>query len=283
MDDVPPFAADERRGLADLTGRGLAMAARIGGNGLVLPEGTMEGADLRATKRFVCRRWVFDTLLLLEKGERSFNGIRHALGSLAGESLSAQLAPLVAAGLLERRIITGSPLRVAYALTVPGRRVALGVHVMALGHVENARGVLAPEEPRVVAGPPGSADLDGYLRVAARVVAARQQAHGEAKELDAARRFARLCMRRWHIDIMGVLLAGPARFREIKRAVGAGDEAIALALRNLGTLRCVAKDGQRGYLIEPRGVVLMGLGVPLVVLAWQAGRSSSPALQALSQ
>jgi DNA-binding HxlR family transcriptional regulator len=72
----------------------------------------------------VGKRWSGAILLVLLDGPSHFSGIRQLVPELSDRLLSERLKELEGAGLVERRVLEGPPLRVEYGLTEKGR--ALG-------------------------------------------------------------------------------------------------------------------------------------------------------------
>jgi DNA-binding HxlR family transcriptional regulator len=81
-----------------------------------VPEEVRRGADLLE------RRWVLSILYASVEGAERFNEFRDAVGRVPPTTLSARLAELVDAGLLERRVLDTRPPAVEYRLTVRGKR-----------------------------------------------------------------------------------------------------------------------------------------------------------------
>jgi DNA-binding HxlR family transcriptional regulator len=81
-----------------------------------IPEEVRQAADLLE------RRWTLSILYASVEGAARFNEFRAALGRVPPSTLTARLADLVDAGLLERRVLDTRPPAVEYTLTVTGRR-----------------------------------------------------------------------------------------------------------------------------------------------------------------
>src|SRR3954469_3925736 len=81
-----------------------------------VPEEVRRAADLLE------RRWTLSILYASVEGAVRFNEFRAAVGRVSPATLTARLAELVEAGLLERRVLDTRPPGVEYRLTVTGRR-----------------------------------------------------------------------------------------------------------------------------------------------------------------
>jgi DNA-binding HxlR family transcriptional regulator len=69
----------------------------------------------------VGKRWTGAILLVLMDGPLHFSGIRQLVPELSDRLLSERLKELEAEGIVERRVLDGSPVRVEYSLTAKGR------------------------------------------------------------------------------------------------------------------------------------------------------------------
>ena len=69
----------------------------------------------------VGKRWTGAILLVLMDGPLHFSGIRHLVPELSDRLLSERLKELEAEGIVERKVLDGSPVRVEYSLTSKGR------------------------------------------------------------------------------------------------------------------------------------------------------------------
>jgi DNA-binding HxlR family transcriptional regulator len=69
----------------------------------------------------VGKRWTGAILLVLMDGPLHFSGIRHLVPELSDRLLSERLKELEAEGIVDRRVLDGSPVRVEYSLTPKGR------------------------------------------------------------------------------------------------------------------------------------------------------------------
>src|SRR3954470_1908807 len=69
----------------------------------------------------VGKRWTGAILLVLMDGPLHFSGIRQLVPELSDRLLSERLKELEAEGVVERRVLEGSPVRVEYSLTPKGR------------------------------------------------------------------------------------------------------------------------------------------------------------------
>src|SRR5436853_5065467 len=69
----------------------------------------------------VGKRWSGAILLVLLDGPLHFSGIKQLVPELSDRLLSERLKELEAEGIVERRVLDGSPVRVEYSLTEKGR------------------------------------------------------------------------------------------------------------------------------------------------------------------
>ena len=69
----------------------------------------------------VGKRWTGAILLVLMDGPLHFSGIRQLVPELSDRLLSERLKELEAEGIVERRVLDGSPVRVEYSLTPSGQ------------------------------------------------------------------------------------------------------------------------------------------------------------------
>lgn len=69
----------------------------------------------------VGKRWTGAILLVLMDGPLHFSGIRQLVPELSDRLLSERLKELEAEGIVERKVLEGSPVRVEYSLTPTGR------------------------------------------------------------------------------------------------------------------------------------------------------------------
>ena len=68
----------------------------------------------------VGKRWTGAILLVLMDGPLHFSGIRQLVPELSDRLLSERLKELEGKGIVERRVLDGSPVRVEYSLTAKG-------------------------------------------------------------------------------------------------------------------------------------------------------------------
>ncbi len=78
------------------------------------------------------RRWTGAVVRVLLPGPRRFNELLAAIPGISDRLLTERLRELEGAGLLERRVESGSPVKVVYELTCPGHE--LQEPLDALGH-----------------------------------------------------------------------------------------------------------------------------------------------------
>jgi DNA-binding HxlR family transcriptional regulator len=69
----------------------------------------------------VGKRWTGAILLVLMDGPLHFSGIRQLVPELSDRLLSERLKELEAEGIVGRKVLDGSPVRVEYSLTAKGR------------------------------------------------------------------------------------------------------------------------------------------------------------------
>ena len=89
--------------------------------------------EIRRTADLLERRLAISILYASRSGAVRFNEFLQALGPVPPGTLAARLSELVAAGLLERRVVDARPPRAEYLLTRRGREIASLVD--ALGRV----------------------------------------------------------------------------------------------------------------------------------------------------
>lgn len=70
----------------------------------------------------VMRTWAAEVLLMLGDGPKRFNPMLHGIRGISDRILSERLRELEDAGLVDRQVLTGPPIKVIYGLTVVGRR-----------------------------------------------------------------------------------------------------------------------------------------------------------------
>jgi DNA-binding HxlR family transcriptional regulator len=281
---VPILSDEEATLLESLSRLGFSLTASF--EGALAP---ME--EILAAKDFVYRRWVLDALLALVDAPLGFNDIARELG-VKGEALSTKLAALEAAGLVRRDVVAPRPLRVRYELEPAGRETALAAFALTTGHTERVRWAIGSGDARVKLRPEppsflsGAAFEDGcrrYVATAERLRDLRTAlAVGPSHEpaMATARRFTEMCVRRWHGETLHVLLTtGPKRYAELRAMLGAGDEALSIALRKLVEMRGIRKEGNL-YAIEPAGAFAMALGGPVILFSWRGGRGRNSSVPA---
>src|SRR3954463_16632152 len=78
----------------------------------------------------VGKRWTGAILLVLMDGPLHFSGIRHLVPELSDRLLSERLKELEAEGVVERRVLDGSPVRVEYSLTEKGEALEPAVRAL---------------------------------------------------------------------------------------------------------------------------------------------------------
>jgi DNA-binding HxlR family transcriptional regulator len=78
----------------------------------------------------VGKRWTGAILLVLLDGPLHFSGIRQLVPELSDRLLSERLKELEAEGIVERRVLDGSPVRVEYSLTAKGEALEPAVRAL---------------------------------------------------------------------------------------------------------------------------------------------------------
>ena len=76
------------------------------------------------------KRWTGAILLVLMDGPLHFSEIRRSIPDISDRLLSERLKELEAEGLVERRVIDGSPVRVEYSLTRKGEALEPAVRAL---------------------------------------------------------------------------------------------------------------------------------------------------------
>ncbi len=79
--------------------------------------------EVRRAAALLERRWTLSILFASFEGAERFNEYRAALGPVPPTTLTVRLTELVAAGLLERRVLDMRPPGVEYRLTPRGQRI----------------------------------------------------------------------------------------------------------------------------------------------------------------
>jgi DNA-binding HxlR family transcriptional regulator len=73
------------------------------------------------------RRWTLGTIYACSSGAARFNEFRQSLPGISPTTLSDRLEQLEAAGIVERRLVSGRPPHAEYRLTATGKRLASAV------------------------------------------------------------------------------------------------------------------------------------------------------------
>jgi len=281
---VPPMSPGEGR----LLTKALLEGERIFWSLAVLSG--QEWPGLSRSREFLFRRWVLETLLVLRlQGPSSYNALSRALGWPAGESLAPKLDALCSAGLASRSVTARSPLRVQYALTPLGEQLGSGVYTLTRWKALHALAVRNPsaELPalenlgrRVSVSPDGGrAALERYLQ-ATTAFAKTREAFCRPVEFEnglvTARRFCRAWVHKWHSRVLLALaIDGPMGFVELRRSLGVGDQALAVAIAGLLELNSIEpaiRPGGRHYAVAPFGWSDLALGAPLGLVFLDASR-----------
>ena len=83
--------------------------------------------ELRVTATVLERRWTMATIYACSSGAARFNEFRQSLPGVSPTTLSERLEQLEAAGIVERRLVSGRPPHTEYTLTARGQRIAQAV------------------------------------------------------------------------------------------------------------------------------------------------------------
>ena len=123
------------------------MAGSATGERTAAPEGgsdrpTCCGLYHRAVE-LIGKRWTGAIVLVLLDGPLHFSGIRQLVPELSDRLLSERLKELEAEGVVERRVLDGSPVRVEYRLTEKGEALEPAVRALK----QWGREWLSAEEP----------------------------------------------------------------------------------------------------------------------------------------
>jgi DNA-binding HxlR family transcriptional regulator len=78
----------------------------------------------------VGRRWTGAIIFVLLRGHARFAGLRAAIPDITDRMLSERLRELEHEGVVERRVIPDTPVRVEYDLTEKGRALAAAVDAL---------------------------------------------------------------------------------------------------------------------------------------------------------
>jgi DNA-binding HxlR family transcriptional regulator len=76
------------------------------------------------------KRWTGAIVLVLLDGPLHFSGIRQLVPELSDRLLSERLKELEAEGVVERRVLDGSPVRVEYSLTAKGHALEPAIRAL---------------------------------------------------------------------------------------------------------------------------------------------------------
>ncbi len=96
--------------------------------------GECSAIDVEITRVFTLlgKRWSGVIIaVLMSQGRSFFTELRRATPGISERMLSDRLTELAAAGLVERQVDEGPPLRVAYQLTPAGEALAPAMHELA--------------------------------------------------------------------------------------------------------------------------------------------------------
>jgi DNA-binding HxlR family transcriptional regulator len=84
-------------------------------------------SELREIADLLERRWTLGTIYACSSGATRFNEFRQSLPGVSPTTLSERLDQLEAAGIVERRLVSGRPPHADYRLTAKGKRLAEAV------------------------------------------------------------------------------------------------------------------------------------------------------------
>jgi DNA-binding HxlR family transcriptional regulator len=107
------------------------------------------------------RRWAGAIVRLLLEGPRRYNGLRAAIPDISDRMLAERLRELEGEGVLTRRVVPESPVRVEYELTDKGRALEAAIEAIGkwaerwIGASAGSRGTAA--RPRAAPTSAGSA------------------------------------------------------------------------------------------------------------------------------
>src|SRR4051812_41910795 len=95
------------------------------------PAGRSECCSLyHQAVEMVGKRWTGAILMVLLDGPLRFSEVRSLVPDLSDRLLSERLKELEAEGIVERRVLEGTPVRVEYALTEKGRALEPSVRAL---------------------------------------------------------------------------------------------------------------------------------------------------------
>jgi DNA-binding HxlR family transcriptional regulator len=95
------------------------------------PEGRSECCTLyHQAVEMVGKRWTGAILMVLLDGPLRFSEIRSLVPDLSDRLLSERLKELEAEGIVDRRVLEGTPVRVEYALSEKGRALEPAVRAL---------------------------------------------------------------------------------------------------------------------------------------------------------
>ena len=86
--------------------------------------------EIREVAVLLERRWTVSILWASTEGAVRFNEFLQVLGPVPTATLTARLAELEGAGVLEREVLDTRPPRVEYRLTERGRRLGTVIHAV---------------------------------------------------------------------------------------------------------------------------------------------------------
>jgi DNA-binding HxlR family transcriptional regulator len=80
--------------------------------------------QVEAAFALLAKKWAGLIVFLLGEGEQHFNELKTAIPSLSARVLAQRMRDLEEAGLVQRRVIESTPVRVSYRLTEKGKELA---------------------------------------------------------------------------------------------------------------------------------------------------------------
>jgi DNA-binding HxlR family transcriptional regulator len=79
------------------------------------------GCPVEACTEVIAGKWKGEILYLLLSGSKRYGELRRLIPNVTQRMLTNQLRELEAAGIVQRRVMAGLPLRVDYSLTTSGK------------------------------------------------------------------------------------------------------------------------------------------------------------------
>jgi DNA-binding HxlR family transcriptional regulator len=79
------------------------------------------GCPVEACTEVIAGKWKGEILYILLRGSQRYGQLRRLIPNVTQRMLTNQLRELEAAGIVQRRVMEGKPLRVEYSLTARGK------------------------------------------------------------------------------------------------------------------------------------------------------------------